>query len=186
MSVEFWQSFLGEWNDERKRILSLIPAGTLRPEFLSELSSRAESEPARPLDIDAIEARVGSALPEDLRSFYEVSDGWRLFGMSDLAIAAIDRIDALPKEPRGYILDINDYFDNKHIEFVPAPTRSRALLLTTVSRCGFCVAVPGNGALWDYAWAEFGFPSQRFDNFTSVMGSMRWFCLHYLSSYLDH
>src|SRR3982750_1660010 len=151
MPVDFWRRFLDEWDHERERILSLVPVDHPRTAVLEDRSARAWAEPASKTLIEATEDRIGYALPEDLRTFYEVSNGWRLIGMLDLAIASTRQLISLPREPRGYVLDLGDYLDSIAGDFIASNRRSRALLLTTVSRCGFCVADPTVTGHWRYA-----------------------------------
>jgi len=186
MSVAYWEEFLRTWDEERSHILALLPSDRIELAFFKEMRvASAYVEPAPVERIQRAEDRLGHELPLDLKTFYEVSNGWPFIGMSNLAVVGVDQLSTIPSEPRDYIRDIDEHFSIENESFISVRCRPAALLLSNISNFGFCVANPTHTNSWEYACVEFGARSDRYGCFLDFMKSARWYCLHYLRGHLE-
>lgn len=182
-----WHEFLTDWERESRQILSLIPPESAQSPAVVKDRGASHFRSAAPLArIEEAESILRVRLPEDLKSFYLTSNGWTLLGMGDMVLSPVECLIRGVEAPPHILREIREYLFNDRSGFIDHECYDELLLLSNSARTGFCVANPKEDGSWRIGFAEIGSPFQAFQDFTSCMKSLRWFCHYYLRSYFDY
>ena len=183
----YWMDFLQDWEKESQLIWSLFPAEMEQnAELVARRSIRHFRPPATIAEIETTEMRLGLRLPEDLRQFYQASNGWSLGEMvEDFWLLPVQEVRHAMQPFTGHSEAIADHFGPGDDLLLTKDHREQLLLLSTESRVGFCVASPLNNR-WRYAWSQFDHHPERFEDFVSTMNSLKWICHYYLRQTMDY
>lgn len=161
-----WQELLLDWERESHQILSLVPLESMdNPSVVEDRETPHFSAAASASRIDDVESRLGLKLPVDLRSFYLASNGWRLVGMGDMKLAAVEDIALATASPPYIWREIHEYLSGNGSFF--GTSHDRLLLLSGSARKGFVLANPSIDGKWDFWFAELGSEPHNFSDFSA-------------------
>ncbi|MEZ5440246.1 MAG: SMI1/KNR4 family protein [Lysobacterales bacterium] len=107
-----WRSILSEWEAEARSAIDAIPDCVLSSQERSEVFSEEMFRVGSDGDaVQSAESRLGLVLPEDLKAFYQTSNGWKQYGFDeyDLTILPVESIVRL-RDFKGDLLDrVSEY-----------------------------------------------------------------------------
>jgi len=147
MTPTDWRQFLQHYSDE------LLKADERQIRLPAE--ARATKwmgyEPAPDAAVEAAERRLGRRLPPSLRTFYQVSNGWRATGFFITDVLPVERVGWLKdRDPHLYQLACQTEASDRPFKRDPDGSRKREYVLDQGTRVKRSLAISswGDAAIW--------------------------------------
>ncbi len=156
MTPSEWQQFLKRYSQEflsldwSKTIRIFSSHGAAIPEEVRRIGWMG-FEPASKAAIAAAEDRLGRRLPESLRTFYEVSNGWGMIGSSIFDLLPVERIGWLrDRDPHLYGLACKTEAHDRPFKRDPDGSRHRFYVFEQGTQVKRALAISswGDAAIW--------------------------------------